>query len=565
MSRQKSRVLAVALVLLGGFAAAMCVARRAESNPPPVASSAAISIVEPSSEGKDALDRQTPRRSMTGFLKEGREGDFVVAASYLDLSGVAEPLRAQVGPMLAQKLAYVLERVSSLQVETIPDAPEGDPNAKPPFTYLADTIYVGEQPIRIVLERVRFADGINRWLIARSTVEAIPVLEAAYGPRPIAFPIPAALRRSTIFGNEPWQWIGVALAVIGAYVIARTIAALLVRSASYFAKRTPTQADDALVESTRRPLRTILTALLLRMLIGPLQLTADVIAVAEHVTYTLLVIGIAWLALRVLGVATLWLDEQTHREGESIARGRRVRTQAVLLRRIASVVIAFLTAASVLMQFEFVRSVGVSLLASAGVASVVVGLAAQKSLAAIIGGIQFSFAQPVRMGDQVVVEGEFGELEEINLTYAVVRLWDKRRLIIPITYFLEKPFQNWTRSATDVVGAVLLKADFGVPVDEIRKELKLACEADPLWDKKTCELQVTDSDSVSVTLRALVSARNASALWDLRCNIRERLLAFIHAHEDGKYLARARYTVQTSPPGRPNSEYPPGSGPPHVP
>jgi small-conductance mechanosensitive channel len=556
MSRQKARLFAVVLAVVGAIAAPTIAARHAQALPTSATPLASPPPIEAIAKDKDALDRETPRRTMTGFLNEGREGDFGVAANYLDLGDVPQSQRDHEGPILAQKLAYVLAHLSRLDLDKIPDVPEGDPTAKPPGTFVADTLYVGEQPIRIVLTRVRFSDGVGRWLIARTTVAAIPTLDAAYGPRPVPFPIPSALTRWTLFGNEPWQWIGIALAVVGAYAIARATAAVLVRAATYFAQRTPTQADDALVESARRPLRTIITALALRALLGPLQLTTDVIGIAEHVTYTLLVVGIAWLVLRMLGVATLWLDEQVEREAQSVAYGRRVRTRAVLLRRVASVVIAFLTSALVLLQFEFVRSVGVSLLASAGVASVVVGLAAQKSLSAIIGGIQFSFAQPVRMGDQVVVEGEFGELEEINLTYAVVRLWDKRRMILPITYFLEKPFQNWTRSATDVVGVVLFKADFGIPVDELRKELHRICESDALWDKKVCKLQVTESDAASVTLRALVSATNASDLWDLRCNVRERLLTFIRSHEDGKYLARSRHSVQSSSGGPPNSDHP---------
>jgi small-conductance mechanosensitive channel len=481
---------------------------------------------------------------MEGFLKEGREGDYRVAANYLDLRGVPASLRDHDGPELAQKLAYVLERQSSVNLAKIPDDPEGNPNAKPPGTFVADTLYAGELPVPIALERVAFPDGVHRWLIARTTVDAIPTIDAAYGPRPIGVHIPASLTHPTLLGNQPWQWIGVAIALLLAYAVARAVAALIVRAAKYFTQRTPTQADDALVESSRRPLRTLVGALVFRLLLDPLQLTSAVLEVCEHATYTALVIGVAWLLLRVLGVATLWLDEQAGRDASDVLRGRRVRTQAMLLRRVASVTIAFFTAAFVLIQFEFVRSVGVSLLASAGVVSVVVGLAAQKSLAAIIGGIQFSFAQPVRVGDQVVIEGEFGEIEEINLTYAVVRLWDKRRLILPITYFLEKPFQNWTRQASDLVGAVLLRVDFAIPVDAVRAELTRICEADPLWDKRTCALQVTDSDATCATLRALVSAHDAGALWDLRCNVRERLLAFLHTCENGKYLARSRFTVE---------------------
>jgi small-conductance mechanosensitive channel len=494
----------------------------------------------------DELDRQTPRRTMAGFLKEGKEGDFRVAADYLDLRGVAAATRSREGPDLAQKLAYVLERQPSLDLTKIPDLPEGEPGAKVVGTFLADTLYAGEEPVPIALTRVAFPDGVDRWLIARATVDLIPALDAAYGPRPIGVSIPSSLTRPTLLGNEAWQWIGIVLAIVFAYFIGRGLAALIVRAASYFASRTPNRADDVLVESSRRPLRMAIGALVFRLLLDPLQLTTSVLDVAEHAIYTVLVVAVTWLALRVLRVATLWLDEQAMREGSDVMHARSVRTQAILLRRVASVTTGFVAGAFLLLQFDFVRSVGVSLLASAGVMSVVVGFAAQKSLAAIIGGIQFSVAQPVRIGDQVVLEGEFGEIEEINLTYVVVRIWDKRRLILPITYFLEKPFQHWTRSATDLVGSVLLRVDYAIPVDAVRMELTRICEADALWDRRTCSLQVTDSDASSATLRALVSAENASKLWDLRCNVRERLLAFVHAYENGRYLAHTRHEVQAS-------------------
>jgi len=302
---------------------------------------------------------------------------------------------------------------------------------------------------------------------------------------------------------------------------------------------------DVLITVSKDACRTLDFHSAARMVELGRELTTAALDVCEHASYTAIVIGVAWLSLRLLGVATLWLEEQSGGVSGAL-RGRRVRTQAMLLRRVASVTVGCLAVAFVLMQFEFVRSVGLSLLASAGVASVVIGLAAQKSLGAIIGGIQFSFAQPVRVGDAVVVEGEFGEVEEINLTYAVVQLWDKRRLILPITYFLERPFENWTRSATDIVGAVLLKVDLSIPVDALRAELRRICEADPLWDKRSCALQVTDSDAGSMTLRAAVSADDATKLWDLRCNVRERMLAFLNAYENGKFLARSRHTIHAS-------------------
>jgi small-conductance mechanosensitive channel len=488
---------------------------------------------------RDALDRETPRRTMDGFLRETKDGNFRVAASYLDLTGIPAASRDEEGPDLAQKLAFVLERQPTLDLGKVPDVPEGDAAAKPAGTFVADTLYAGEEPVPITLRRAHFSDGVDRWLIAPSTVALIPVVDAAYGPRPIGVRLPASLTRPIFLGNELWQWIGLALGALATYGVARLLAAILVRVAGYFVASTPRGLDKAVLESARRPLRTIMWALAFRLSLAPLQLTTAVVNVCEHVIYTGLVLGITWLVLRGLGVSAVLLEERVGRESYDPLQGRRMRTQAVLLRRVVGIVLGVVAGAIILLQFEFVRSVGVSLLASAGVLGVVFGVAAQRSLAAIVGGIQFSVAQPVRMADQVVVEGEFGEIEEINLTYVVVRLWDKRRLIVPITYFLEKPFQNWTRTATDLVGAVAIKVDFAMPIDAVRAELRRICEADPLWDKKTCAVQTTDSDATSVTVRALVSAADAPRLWELRCRVREHLLSFVQAQVSARSAAPA--------------------------
>ena len=477
---------------------------------------------------EDTLDRQTPRRTLEGFLRESRDGHFRFAAGYLDLRSLAPNDRDERGPELARKLGYVLERDATLDLSKVPDDPAGAPNMKPPDTVLADTLFAGEEPVPIQVQRVRFTDGFDRWLISAHTVQLIPVVDAAYGPRPIGVRIPVVLTRITFLGNELWQWIGVVLALFVAYAGARLLAALVVRVAAYLALRSPSKVDDALVRSARRPLRTVLGAIAYRLLLELLQLSTSVLTTLEHLTRTVLVLGVGWLLLNGLTALTQLLDERASREGYDPLRGRQMRTQAILLRRVASVLIAFVCVATVLLQFSFVRNVGVSLLASAGVLGVALGFAAQQSLAAIIGGIQFSFAQPVRMGDQVVVEGQFGDIEEINLTYVVVRLWNKRRLVLPITYFLQKPFENWTRTTSDLVGAVLIQAPADTNVSAVRAELERICHADPLWDKAMCSMQVTAADAATVTLRALVSAANAHKLWDLRCNVRERLVAFTH-------------------------------------
>ena len=186
-----------------------------------------------------------------------------------------------------------------------------------------------------------------------------------------------------------------------------------------------------------------------------------------------------------------------------------------------------IAAAAMLMTFNQVRQVGVSILASAGIVGIVIGFAAQRSLGNLIAGIQIAITQPIRLDDVVIVEGEWGRIEEITLTYVVVGIWDQRRLIVPINYFIEKPFQNWTRTTAQLLGTVYLYADYTLPVERVREELHRILEASDLWDRRTWGLVVTNTSERTVELRALMSSQDSSSAWDLRCRVREKLLEFL--------------------------------------
>jgi small-conductance mechanosensitive channel len=206
---------------------------------------------------------------------------------------------------------------------------------------------------------------------------------------------------------------------------------------------------------------------------------------------------------------------------------RRVQTRVQMLRRLIVFAVLVVAVAAILLNFQEVRQIGTGLLASAGLAGVIAGFAAQKSLSTIIAGLQIAITQPMRIDDVVVVESEWGAIEEITLTYVVVRVWDQRRLIVPITYFLEKSFQNWTRNSSDLIGTVFFYADFQIPIDELRAESRRVVEASSLWDTRVFVLQVTDFKSDSVEIRILASAATAKELFDLRCEIREKILGFL--------------------------------------
>jgi small-conductance mechanosensitive channel len=206
---------------------------------------------------------------------------------------------------------------------------------------------------------------------------------------------------------------------------------------------------------------------------------------------------------------------------------RRIYTQVSVIRKIIITAVAVIATGSVLMLFDPVRQFGTSILASAGIAGIVIGFAAQRTLGNVLAGIQIALTQPLLIDDIVVVEGEFGQIEEITLTYVTVRTWDLRRMILPITYFVEKPFQNWSRVSTDLLGAVVLYLDYQAPIGELRKELKRLVENNPKWDRKVCGLQVTDTKQSTIEVRALVSSTDPGKLSDLRCDIREGLIEFL--------------------------------------
>jgi small-conductance mechanosensitive channel len=213
------------------------------------------------------------------------------------------------------------------------------------------------------------------------------------------------------------------------------------------------------------------------------------------------------------------------------------------------------------MLFSQVRQIGTSLLASAGIVGIVAGIAAQKTLANLLAGFQIALAQPMREDDVLVVEGEWGRVEEITLTYVVVHIWDDRRLVLPLSYFIEKPFQNWTRSSAQLLGRVHVWVDYSFPVEEGRKALKEIIENHPKWDRRFWNLQVVESDEKAMQLRVLATAADSSIAWDLRCDIRERFIAFIQQrHPESLPRVRAQLSRSAKLPASPAAREPAPAG-----
>jgi small-conductance mechanosensitive channel len=241
----------------------------------------------------------------------------------------------------------------------------------------------------------------------------------------------------------------------------------------------------------------------------------------------LLIVAFSVLIVRGVNAVQTALMSRHRLDAPDNLSARKIFTQVSVIRKIIVTAVVILATGSILMMFDPVRQFGTSILASAGIAGIVIGFAAQKTLGNVLAGIQIALTQPLLIDDIVTVEGEFGQIEEITLTYVTVRTWDLRRLIVPITQLVEKPFQNWSRVSTELLGTVILYLDYQAPMGELRKELKRLVENNPKWDKRVCGLQVTDTKEHVIEVRALVSGADPGKLGDLRAEVREGLINFL--------------------------------------
>jgi small-conductance mechanosensitive channel len=291
--------------------------------------------------------------------------------------------------------------------------------------------------------------------------------------------------------------------------------------------------DQSLIRHGEGPTRLIFPLLAVLVVLPGLPLTPTLMSALEHITGLGLIAAIAWLLVLTIDVTADLLAERYRIDVADNLLARRVQTQFQMMRRIMIVVVAIVTLAIMLMTFPAIKHIGVSLLASAGLAGLVVGMAMKGTLTNLIASVQIAFSQPFRLGDAVIVEGEFGWIEEIGTMYVTVRIWDLRRLVLPLSYFLDHPFQNWTRTSADLLANTVLHVDYTVPMEELRQELKRICASSKLWGGKVCALQVSDASEHTVQLRALMDARNSSDAWDIRCLVREKLIEYLQKNYPG--------------------------------
>ncbi|MBF6987398.1 MULTISPECIES: mechanosensitive ion channel family protein [Cupriavidus] len=335
--------------------------------------------------------------------------------------------------------------------------------------------------------------------------------------------------------DHPWfgTWTAALVAVIVALIAHRLGGLVLLR----ITRATPVL--HAIAIKSRAPAKAVLPLLALQAVWQAAPDDLRWIDNVRHLNGLLMIIAMTWLAARVIaGFAQGVLERHPVDVADNMG-ARRIHTQTRVLSRIAMSLVIVIGASMVLMTFPGARQVGASLLASAGVVGLIAGFAAKPVFSNLIAGLQLALTQPIRLDDVLIVEGEWGRVEEITGTYVVLRIWDDRRLIIPLQYFIEKPFQNWTRSSAELLGSVFFHVDYGMPLAPLRKELERIVHAAPEWDRRFFNLVVTDATERTMQLRVLCTAASSGLAWDLRCVVREGLIDFMQ-REYPQFLPRLR-------------------------
>ena len=321
--------------------------------------------------------------------------------------------------------------------------------------------------------------------------------------------------------------LGLLILIVGSYLISHFSRWAFIRLYKLFTKQKDNVYTRALQNNLKGTVFLFIPLTIIYFTIDRLDLAAETIHLIKDVLSVLIIISAAVVIVRLINAAKEVLFAQYDVSAEDNLRARQARTQIIFLKKVAIVIVVILALAIILLNFDSARKYGATILTSAGVAGIIIGFAAQKTIANLLAGFQIAFTQPIKIDDAVVVEGEWGWIEEINLTYVVVKIWDMRRLVLPITYFTEKPFQNWTRSSAQILGSVFLYTDYSLPIDELRTKFDEVLDQTELWDGEGKSVQVTDSTDRYITIRLLMTAKNSPTAWSLRCHVREAMLKWI--------------------------------------
>lgn len=497
----------------------------------------------------DTLD--TPQACVEHFVAAARRGAWDEAAAALDTRLLAADDAARAAE-LARRFFFVLNQELWIDWDSLPDRRDGalaraTPTAQdtrapePRRSIRLGAIEIDERTVPVRVSRLKAADGTTAWLFSAQTVENVDALWATHGPTWLAQQMPDWAQQRGPLRVPYWQWIGLVLACLLAPLVGFVFGA---RIASRVAKSAPGSARELAARVQWPTAALVTTTLLLIVVESVLGLPSAVATLAEPAALIAFVASIVWLAMRV---TTYFIDTfvkdtiRDYSEEEPIER-RRLLTQITVVRHVVLLLLALVGIAVILLELNAFRTVGVALLSSAGAAAVILGIAGHAVLGNLIAGLQIALVQPFRIGDTVFVADNWGKIEDITYVDVIVRTWDERRLVFPISYFNDHWFENWSKTDPYLLKPIYLKVDYRADVARIREKFVELVEADEDWakDRNEPEVLVTDCDEETMTVRLTCAGPDPGAAWSLVCRVREGLLAWLAEVEDGAWLPQRR-------------------------
>ncbi len=495
------------------------------------------------------INLRTPQAALEQFILSARERDFETAAYALNLNLLPALVQQDKAAVLAEKLYYVINKRVSLSWDGLPDRADGQINlasagnqavaGKPQRLISFGRLSLGSRDIQLNLQRVRVKELAPVWVISASTVENIEALYAEFGPTWLDRNVPEWADKN-LFGISLWKVVAVVLLAFLCYLLF-----LLIRSiTSRLLNRSENEWLTDLSDHIATPTALAVSIFVFYLCMNNLLSIAGGWSPYLYALLLVVVVGtVTWLVMRVIDYV---MERLTDTQVEDVSdeenmESRRTLTTISVARRVITFVVIVVGIGVVTSQFPTLQNLGVSLLASAGLATIILGIAAQPTLGNIMAGLQIAITKPARIGDSVIFEGEYGTIEEIRFTYLVIKTWDERRLIIPLKYFITNPFENWSMNDPHMLKPIILHADFKTDVDRLREKFSELLKGHELYDGESePTVQVVDSDNMAMEIRCLVSSNDSSNAWQLHCDLREAMISFLAGLSDGNRLPRER-------------------------
>jgi len=499
---------------------------------------------------------QTPQAALEHFIAHARNDEFEEAAYALNLNLLPSSITKEEAGLLAQKLYFVLNQRIKIDWNGLPDRPNGQVDistttnqsvaGKPRRSIVFGEISLEDRGVVLRLQRVKYKDYGAFWLISSNTVENIEDLYKIYGPRKLDRAMPS-WARFEMWGMPIWKPVGTLVLILFSYFLGRVLTVLFKK---FFLKSDKVWVNN-ISNRLSKPAGITFGILIFYILLNKLISFTGSSASTLYAILLIVVIGsITWLIMRLIDYLMVHVAENKigDTNPEENSEARMMLTYISVARRLVTFVVIIVGASIILSQFRSLEKLGISLMASAGVATVILGIAAQSTLGNIIAGIQIAITKPARIGDTVVIKDDWGYVEDIRFTYMVVRTWDLRRLIVPLRFIVSNTFENWSMTSANQVRPITLYVDYRIDVSKVREKFKELLEQEENWDENhPPTVQVVDVTEKSIELRALCSSKDATHTWDLHCDLREKLVRYISELEDGAHLSKSRVTIQNNP------------------